>query len=218
MKFKHIIFLYSRSRIPVIKATGAVPLKSWNFSGLFRVPQFPAIPLRCRRRFYAIKLHNPLGFSYIKKHAKRSGFIISGLQFDNWLFGPRKFPRLSRNRPQPRGSTYLRFVSPARLSSPIRPLVDSSSSPSVSVIGVEKTNSWLWYWRKYVHTQHDGESPVLTKRLKITLRLTRSRTRCCSADVLCTAKPSMFDNLKGLGNSPKYKVRIHLSTCNWFHN
>ena len=48
--------------------------------------------------FWAIKLRNPLGFSYIKNMSKDQLFKTSGLQFDNWLFGPGKFSGLSRNR------------------------------------------------------------------------------------------------------------------------
>ena len=56
-------------------------------------------------RFYAIKLRNHLGFSYIKNMLKDQLFKPSELQFDNWLFGPEKFSGLSRNR----------FLAPLRL-------------------------------------------------------------------------------------------------------
>ena len=50
-------------------------------------------------RFLAIKLRNPLGFSYIKNMLKGQLFKTSGFKFNNWLFGPEKFSALSRNRP-----------------------------------------------------------------------------------------------------------------------
>ena len=73
---------------------GPVSQKSRNFSGLFRVLQFP---LYLRN---ATKLRNPLGFSYIKNMLKDPLFKTRGLQFDNWLFGPEKITGRSRNRPQ----------------------------------------------------------------------------------------------------------------------
>ena len=51
-------------------------------------------------RFQAVKLRNPLSFSYIKNMLKDQLFKISRLQFDNWLFGPENFSGPSRNRPQ----------------------------------------------------------------------------------------------------------------------
>ena len=72
---------------------GAVSQKCRSFSGLFRVPQFLATP-----SFWAIKLRTPLSFSYIKNMLKDQLFKTSGLQFDNWLFGPEQFSGLSRNR------------------------------------------------------------------------------------------------------------------------
>ena len=47
--------------------------------------------------------HPPLRFSYIKNMLKDQLFKISGLQFDDWLFGPEKFSGLSRNRLLDRG-------------------------------------------------------------------------------------------------------------------
>ena len=49
-------------------------------------------------RFWAIKLCNPLGFSYIKNMLKDQLSKKSGLPFGNWLFGTEKFSGLSRNR------------------------------------------------------------------------------------------------------------------------
>ena len=51
-------------------------------------------------RFQAIKLRNPLSFSYIKNTLKDQLLKISRLQFDDWLFGPETFSGLSRNMPQ----------------------------------------------------------------------------------------------------------------------
>ena len=50
-------------------------------------------------RFYAIKLRNPLGFSYSKNMLKDQIFKTNELPFDIWLLGPEKFSGLSRNRP-----------------------------------------------------------------------------------------------------------------------
>ena len=49
--------------------------------------------------FKAIKLCNPLGFSYIKKTLRDQLLKASGLQFDKWLLGPENITGLSRNRP-----------------------------------------------------------------------------------------------------------------------
>ena len=49
--------------------------------------------------FQAIKLRNPLSFSYIKNMLKDQLFKIGRLQLDDWLFGPEKFSGLLRNRP-----------------------------------------------------------------------------------------------------------------------
>jgi len=51
-------------------------------------------------RILVIKLRNPVGFSCIKSMLKDQLFELSGLQFDNWLFGPEKFSGHSRNRLQ----------------------------------------------------------------------------------------------------------------------
>ena len=40
-------------------------------------------------RFQAIKLRNLLSFSYVQNMLKDHLFKTSGLQFDNWLFGPK---------------------------------------------------------------------------------------------------------------------------------
>jgi len=49
-------------------------------------------------RFKAIKLRSPLGISYVNKMLKDQLLKTSGLQFDDWLFGPEKFSGPSRNR------------------------------------------------------------------------------------------------------------------------
>ena len=70
--------------------------KSRKFSGLFRL----FIYVFATPRFWASKLSNPLIFSHLKNTLKDQRFKPSGLQFDNWLFGPEKFSGLSRNRPR----------------------------------------------------------------------------------------------------------------------
>ena len=60
-------------------------------------------------RFQAIKLRNPLSFSYIKNMLKDQLLKISRLQFDDWLFGPEKFSGLSRNRHQIRKFFKFKF-------------------------------------------------------------------------------------------------------------
>ena len=56
--------------------------------------------ISARRRIYAIKLHNPVGFSYIENMLKDRLFKTSRLKFDNWLLGPEKFPGIPRNTPR----------------------------------------------------------------------------------------------------------------------
>ena len=68
-----------------------------NFSGLLRVPQFP-LYLR-NAEALSHQTSQSSGFSYIKITLKDQLFKTSGLQFDNWLFGPEKFSGPSRNRP-----------------------------------------------------------------------------------------------------------------------
>ena len=89
------IAIYPDSGIHSLNKWDKVPVsqKSHNFSSLFRVPQFPLY--LCN----AIKLCNPLDFSYVKNRLKDQLFKTSGLQFDNWLFRPEKFSGLFRNRP-----------------------------------------------------------------------------------------------------------------------
>ena len=55
-------------------------------------------------------LRNLLGFSYIKNMSEDQLFKITRLQFDNWLFRPEKFPRLSRNRLQSRVGLIAQLV------------------------------------------------------------------------------------------------------------
>ena len=85
----------------VFTILGPVSRKSRNFLGLFWVPQSGRNSLHtfAMPRFYAIKLRNPLGFSYIQNTLKDQLFKKSGLQFCNWLLGPEKFSGHSRNRP-----------------------------------------------------------------------------------------------------------------------
>ena len=45
------------------------------------------------------QLRNPLVFCDIKNMLRDQLFKTSGLQFENWIFGPEKFSGLSRNRP-----------------------------------------------------------------------------------------------------------------------
>ena len=78
---------------PPLSNVGPVSRKSRNFSGLLRVPQFPLY----LRNAEVLKLRNPLGFSCIRNLLKDQLFKTSGLQCDNWLFGPEKFSGLLRN-------------------------------------------------------------------------------------------------------------------------
>ena len=50
-------------------------------------------------RFSAIKLRNPVGFSYIKNMLKDQVFETRRLQSDNGLFVPKNFSGVSRNGP-----------------------------------------------------------------------------------------------------------------------
>ena len=75
-----------------------VSQKSRNFSGLFRVPQFP-LYLR-NAEVVSHQTSQSSSFSYIENTLKDQLFKTSGLQFDNWLFRPQEFSALSRNRPQ----------------------------------------------------------------------------------------------------------------------
>ena len=78
-------------------------------SGLFRVPQHP-LYLRNAEVLSHQTLRNLLGFSYIKNTFEDQLLKITRLQFDNWLFRPEKFPRLSRNRLQSRVGLIAQLV------------------------------------------------------------------------------------------------------------
>ena len=69
-----------------------VSQKSRNFSGLFRVPQFPLYLGNAEAVSHQTSRFS--WFSYIKNTLKDQLFKTSGLQFDNWLFGPEKFSGL----------------------------------------------------------------------------------------------------------------------------
>ena len=78
---------------------------------LSKVPKFFGchnfLYISARRRFDAIKLHNPVGFSYIENMLKDRLFKRSRLKFDNRLLGPEKFPDIPRNRPQVRYTSLM---------------------------------------------------------------------------------------------------------------
>ena len=69
---------------------GPVSQKTRNFPGLFWMPQFP------------LYLRNAEDPSHQTIKSMFKGQTTSGLEFDNWLFGPEKFSGLSRNRLQVR--------------------------------------------------------------------------------------------------------------------
>ena len=71
----------------IIVSLGSVSQRSRKFLGLFRMPQLP-LHLRKAEALITIKLRNPLSFSYIKNTHTAQLFETSGLQLDNWLFGP----------------------------------------------------------------------------------------------------------------------------------
>ena len=48
----------------------------------------------------SVTSNNNNGATYTANNEKGQVFKTTGLQFDNWLFGPEKFSGLSRNRPQ----------------------------------------------------------------------------------------------------------------------
>ena len=76
----------------IIVSLGSVSQKSRNFLGLFWMPQ---LPLHLRKaQALTIKLRNPLSFSYIKNMHTAQLFETSGLQLDNWLFGPEQISGL----------------------------------------------------------------------------------------------------------------------------
>ena len=52
-------------------------------------------------RFQAIKLRNRLSFSYVQNILKDHLFKTSGLQFDNWLFGPKSSQDFRETGPRP---------------------------------------------------------------------------------------------------------------------
>ena len=72
-----------------------VSQKSRNFSGLFRVPQFP-LHLR-NTEVLSHQTSHPLGFSCINTMFKDQLFKRRRLQFDDSIFGLEKFSGLSRN-------------------------------------------------------------------------------------------------------------------------
>ena len=67
----------------------------WSVMG----PTVPFYSFTVPRSYKAIKLRNPLGFSYIRNMFKDQLFKTSGMQFDRWLFGTKKFMGFSRKRP-----------------------------------------------------------------------------------------------------------------------
>ena len=75
--------------------------KSPNFSGLFGLLQLPLSLF-----FRPSNFKNPLSSSYIKNVLKDQLFKTSGLQLDNWLFGPEKLSGLSQNQPRSQGLSF----------------------------------------------------------------------------------------------------------------
>ena len=78
---------------------GTVSQKSWNFFWSVMGPTVPFYSFTMSRSYKAIKLRNPLGFSYIRNMFKDQLFKTSRMQFDRWLFGTKKFMGFSRKRP-----------------------------------------------------------------------------------------------------------------------
>ena len=77
---------------------GPVSQKSRKLLGPFRVRQFPLC--LCNAEVLSHETSQSSWFFLRKSMLKDEPFKTRGLQFDNWLFGPEKFLRLSRNRPE----------------------------------------------------------------------------------------------------------------------
>ena len=84
---------------------GPVSQKSRNFSGAI-IPFTSLQHQGSKQSTFAILITL---VDYIKNIFKGQPFKTSGLQFDNWLFGPNKSSGLSRNRLQDR-KTYVNLV------------------------------------------------------------------------------------------------------------
>ena len=87
-------------RRDLLRLQWPVSQKSRNFSGLFRVPQFP-LYLRNAEVLSHQTSQSSLFFLH-QKHVKGLDCRLQSairFQFDDWLFGPEKLSGHSRNRP-----------------------------------------------------------------------------------------------------------------------
>ena len=90
---------------------GPASQESRNFSGLFRVPQSPLQQFLCKNEALSHQTLQPSCFSCITNVLRDQLLKTSGLQVDNWFFGPEKFSGLSRNWPLERcGAVTCRYV------------------------------------------------------------------------------------------------------------
>jgi len=137
-KYLWIIKLWEKCALPNVfrfRLLGPVLKSPETLRAYFGCHNFPYI--FTTQRFKAIKLRNPLGFSYIKKTLRDQLLKTSGLQFDKCLFGPENFSGLSRIRPL--GSTpYLLIAS--------LPCSESISGSLVSQLTVSHLSGAFVIW------------------------------------------------------------------------